>query len=171
MPLPRELQGLGNENEEISKTKVPLLQIMGQEILFWFSFLLILCTCCFRTWKFLNTEKSVWALVVVVRNLPMTCRWCRTCRHHGEGCALVSWDENWCVWWEYPSGAKGNETPASGWFGSTLYTACLGYCTQIPEEGYDTQKMQAGTQKNWKVSLIPNQKISIQTLTVSYSAL
>lgn len=91
------------------------------------------------------------AWVTVAKNSPMTCRWYRTYRHRGQECALVSWDENWYVWWEYPFGAKGNGTPASGWSGSTLYTVCLGCWIQISEEGHDTEEMQAGTQKDQRV--------------------
>lgn len=128
----------------------------------------LLSSFAFRMERFLIEPGT--AQVVVVKNSPTTCRWCRTCTHHGEGCALVSWDENWYVWWEYPFGAKDDETPASGWSGSIVYTVCLECCTQIPEEGYDTEQVQAGTQKDQRrVSL--NQKISIQTLAVSYSAI
>lgn len=126
------------------------LKNMSEQFYWFFPFLNSLSLLLLELWKLLSTEESVWAQVVVVKNSPMTCQWCRTYRHHGEGCALVSWDENWCVWWEYPFGAKGNETLASGWSGSTLYTVCLGCCTQIPEEGYDTEEMQASTQKTWE---------------------
>ena len=152
-PLPQSLRRLGRKMRKSAKLKAPSLQRRYQQPLLWFSSSNSWSSFAFRAKDCYGKQKPVRAQVAVEKDSPVTCQWGRTCRCRGGGCALVSWDENWCVWWECPFGAKDDGTPASGQSGSIPYTVCLGCCTQIPEKGYDTEEMQAGTQKTRRAFL------------------